>query len=131
MRCRDQLCRFPGCSRPAATADLDHSVSYADGGRTDAENLKALCRKHHLLKTFCGWREVQEPDGTVVWKAPTGHTYITTPAGGLLFNNLTRARTRTQDRQRRQRDERNLNRQDRLERANVQAAYAEANPPPF
>lgn len=131
VRCRDQLCRFPGCSRPADTADLDHSISYADGGRTDAENLKALCRKHHLLKTFCGWREVQEPDGTVVWKAPTGHTYITTPAGGLLFNNLTRARTRTQDRQRRQRDERNLNRQDRLERANVQAAYAEANPPPF
>ncbi|MDM2316741.1 hypothetical protein PP620_02955, partial [Mycobacteroides abscessus] len=34
-------------------------------------NLKALCRKHHLLKTCCGWREVQEPDGIIVWKAPT------------------------------------------------------------
>ncbi len=46
VRCRDQLCRFPGCSHPADTADLDHSIAYADGGRTTEDNLKALCRKH-------------------------------------------------------------------------------------
>ncbi len=131
IRCRDQLCRFPGCSHPADTADLDHSIAYAAGGRTAADNLKALCRKHHLLKTFCGWREIQEPDGTIIWKAPTGHTYPTTPAGGLLFNNLTRARSRTQDRQRRRTAERNLNQQHRLRHKHTQAAHAEANPPPF
>ncbi len=131
IRCRDQMCRFPGCSHPADTADLDHSIAYAAGGRTAAENLKALCRKHHLLKTFCGWREIQEPDGTIIWKAPTGHTYPTTPAGGLMFNNLTRARSRSQDRQRRRTAERNLNQQQRLQHKHEQAARAEANPPPF
>ncbi len=131
VRCRDQLCRFPDCSHPAETADLDHSVAYADGGRTAADNLKALCRKHYRLMTFCGWREIREPDGTIIWKAPTGHTYLTTPAGGLLFNNLTRARTHTQDRQRHRATERNLNQQRRLQRTHAQAAHAEANPPPF
>ncbi|ORA58249.1 HNH endonuclease signature motif containing protein [Mycobacteroides franklinii] len=131
VRCRDQLCRFPGCSQPADTADLDHSIPYADGGHTTAGNLKALCRKHHLLKTFCGWHEIQEPDGTIIWKAPTGHTYVTTPAGGLLFANLTRARTRSQDRQQRRRTERDLNRHERLQRQSARAAYAKANPPPF
>ncbi|KRQ21005.1 MULTISPECIES: HNH endonuclease signature motif containing protein [Mycobacteroides] len=131
IRCHDQMCRFPGCSHPADTADLDHSVAYADGGRTSVENLKALCRKHHLLKTFCGWREIQEPDGTVIWKAPTGHTYPTTPAGGLLFANLSRSRTRAQDRQQRRTAERNLNQRQRLQREHAQAARAKANPPPF
>ncbi|MGH3726247.1 MAG: DUF222 domain-containing protein [Mycobacterium sp.] len=131
VRCRDQMCRFPGCSHPAETADLDHSISYANGGRTTAANLKALCRKHHLLKTFCGWREIQEPDGTITWKAPTGHTYTTTPASGLLFANLTRARTRAQERQQRRTTERNLNQQDRIRRQTAAAAHAQANPPPF
>ncbi|MBA0047317.1 HNH endonuclease signature motif containing protein [Mycobacteroides sp. LB1] len=131
VRCRDQLCRFPGCAHPAENTDLDHSIAYADGGRTEAENLKALCRKHHMLKTFCGWREIQEPDGTIIWKAPTGHTYPTTPAGGLLFTNLTRDRTRTQDRQRRRTTERNLNRKSRSQRQTTQATHTQANPPPF
>ncbi|WP_309224199.1 MULTISPECIES: DUF222 domain-containing protein [unclassified Mycobacteroides] len=131
VRCRDQMCRFPGCSQPADKADLDHSISYANGGHTDADNLKALCRKHHLLKTFGGWREIQEPDGTIIWKAPTGHLYTTTPASSLLFANLTRARTRTQNREQRRAAERNHNRAERLQRQAEQAAYAEANPPPF
>lgn len=50
IRCRDQLCRFPGCSHPADTADLDHSIAYAAGGRTAADNLKALCCKHYRLR---------------------------------------------------------------------------------
>ncbi|NBQ42976.1 MAG: hypothetical protein EBU23_10855, partial [Mycobacteriaceae bacterium] len=44
--------------------------------------------KHHLLRTFWvgrgGWRDRQLPDGTIVWTAPTGHTYITRP-GALLY----------------------------------------------
>ncbi|WP_394329712.1 HNH endonuclease signature motif containing protein [Mycobacteroides abscessus] len=41
--------RFPGCSQPAESADLDHSIPYAIGGHTSADNLKALCRKHYRL----------------------------------------------------------------------------------
>jgi hypothetical protein len=62
-----------------------HTVAYHNGGWTHASNLKALCRKHHLLKTFGGWRDKQLPDGTVIWLLPDGHTYVTTPGSALLF----------------------------------------------
>jgi hypothetical protein len=86
VRWRDLTCRFPGCDAPAAVCDIDHTIADAIGGPTAASNLKLLCRKHHLLKTFCaGWSDRQLPDGTVIWTAPTGHAYPTYPAGALLF----------------------------------------------
>jgi hypothetical protein len=88
LRSRDLTCRAPGCDRPAVDCDLDHTVAYHDGGWTHASNLKALCRKHHLLKTFGGWRDKQLPDGTVIWFLPDGHTYVTTPGSALLFPNM-------------------------------------------
>jgi hypothetical protein len=88
VRCRDLTCRAPGCDRPAVDCDLDHTVAYRDGGSTHASNLKALCRKHHLLKTFGGWLDKQLPDGTVIWRLPDGHTYVTTPGSAMLFPSL-------------------------------------------
>jgi hypothetical protein len=90
VRCRDLTCRFPGCSRPAVACDLDHTVPFnhqnpANGGLTVWENLKCLCRQHHRLKTFGGWRDEQLADGTVIWTSPTGRTYRTDPAGADLF----------------------------------------------
>jgi hypothetical protein len=88
VRCRNLTCRFPGCDQPATRCDLDHTVPHADGGPTYASNLKALCRHHHLLKTFWGWRDQQLPDGTVIWTSPSGQTYITTPGSAVLFPTL-------------------------------------------
>ncbi|OJZ75670.1 HNH nuclease [Mycobacterium paraffinicum] len=90
VRCRDLTCRFPGCSRPAVVCDLDHTIPFnhqnpAAGGHTVAGNLKCLCRQHHRLKTFGGWRDTQLADGTVVWLSPSGRTYRTFPAGADLF----------------------------------------------
>jgi len=91
VRCRDLTCRFPGCDKPAQVCDLDHTVAYPLGP-THPSNLKCLCRFHHLLKTFwngaTGWRDRQLPDGTVVWTAPTGHTYVTHPGSKHLFPRL-------------------------------------------
>jgi hypothetical protein len=88
VRCRDLTCRFPGCDRAAEQADIDHTVPWPLGP-THPSNLKLLCRRHHLLKTFyCGpngWRDLQQPDGTVLWTSPTGHTYTTKPGASLLF----------------------------------------------
>lgn len=88
VRCRDLTCRFPGCDKPATEADIDHTVPNPVGP-THASNLKCLCRFHHLLKTFWGghdgWRDRQYPDGTIIWTAPTGHTYTTHPGSRLLF----------------------------------------------
>ena len=64
IRCRDMTCRFPGCDEPAQVCDIDHTIAYP-AGPTQASNLKCLCRKHHLLKTFGGWHDQQLPDGTV------------------------------------------------------------------
>lgn len=90
VRCRDLTCRFPGCSRPAMVCDLDHTVPFnhrdpAAGGRTVAENLKCLCRQHHRLKTFGGWRDRQLADGTVIWTSPTGNTYRTSLRERICF----------------------------------------------
>lgn len=91
VRCRDLTCRFPGCKQPATTTDVDHTIPYPYGP-TQASNLKCLCRRHHLLKTFWvgqgGWRDRQLPDGTIVWTAPDGRTHTTTPGSRLLFGEL-------------------------------------------
>ncbi|MGE2693014.1 DUF222 domain-containing protein, partial [Mycolicibacterium pulveris] len=86
VRMRDMTCRFPGCDRPAQYCDIDHTTPYP-GGPTHPSNTKCLCRLHHLLKTFCGWRDQQDPDGTIVWTAPSGHTYRTYPFSRVLFPN--------------------------------------------
>ncbi|WP_024444073.1 HNH endonuclease signature motif containing protein, partial [Mycobacterium sp. UM_WGJ] len=88
VRCRDLTCRWPGCDRPAADCDLDHTIAYADGGPTHGSNLKCYCRTHHLVKTFWGWRDQQLPDGTVILTSPSGQTYVTTPGSSWLFPQL-------------------------------------------
>ena len=91
VRCRDLTCRFPGCEEPATSCDIDHTIPYP-AGPTQASNLKTLCRKHHLLKTFWGgdggWHDRQSPDGTITWTAPDGQTYTTQPGSHLLFPSL-------------------------------------------
>jgi Domain of unknown function (DUF222) len=89
IRCRDMTCRFPGCAEPAYGCDIDHTIAHPLGP-TQASNLKCLCRKHHLLKTFWGWRDEQHPDGTVIWTSPDGQTYTTHPGSRLLFPTLCR-----------------------------------------
>ncbi|CQD18615.1 13E12 repeat-containing protein [Mycobacterium lentiflavum] len=88
VRCRDLTCRFPGCEKPATETDLDHTIPHAQGGATHASNLKCLCRQHHLMKTFWGWRDRQLSDGTVIWTSPSGRTYVTAPGSALLFPDL-------------------------------------------
>jgi hypothetical protein len=88
LRWRDLTCRWPGCEKPAEKSDIDHTVAYPVGS-THPSNLKAYCRTHHLIKTFCvgplGWTDRQLPDGTIVLGAPTGHVYATEPHGAAMF----------------------------------------------
>lgn len=79
VRVRDGRCRFPGCSRRAERADLDHTTAWAHGGHTADANLAALCRHHHRLKHESGWRVVQEPGGVTRWMSPVGHVLRTWP----------------------------------------------------
>jgi len=157
VRSRDVTCRAPGCDHPAFDCDVDHTIAYHTGGLTHASNLKALCRKHHLLKTFGGWRDKQLPDGTVIWVLPDGHTYVTMPGSALLFPHLcvptgdlppaqpsnvaqcsnremtmpTRTRTRTQSRAHRIDAERRLNRRLRVAAGPTPTSACDTAPPPF
>jgi hypothetical protein len=88
IRWRDVTCRAPGCDVPARQCDIDHVIPFGDGGPTHASNLSCKCRKHHLAKTFCGWKDKQLPDGTLIWTLPDGQTYVTTPGSAQLFPSL-------------------------------------------
>ena len=72
---RDRTCRFPGCRAPAHLSDLDHAQSWESGGTTSAQNLGALCRLHHRLKTHGGWKLESASDGSCVWTSPHGKRY--------------------------------------------------------
>jgi hypothetical protein len=80
---RDRTCRFPGCRRSAALSDLDHAQSWEDGGTTSLDNLGALCRRHHQLKTHGGWKIESRADGSCTWTSPLGKIYQT-PVRSIL-----------------------------------------------
>lgn len=81
LRIRDGRCRFPGCERPAAESDVDHTVADEHGGCTDHDNLAHLCRAHHRLKHHTGWRMRQRVGGAVHWLSPAGRWYDAPPDG--------------------------------------------------
>ena len=74
---RDRTCRFPGCAQSAHRCDIDHVQPYNHrlpewGGSTHPDNLQALCRRHHNLKTAGLWTVQAAPDHTRVWSGPRG-----------------------------------------------------------
>jgi hypothetical protein len=76
---RDRSCRFPTCTRPAESCDLDHTIPWEHGGTTSAGNLGPVHRGHHNDKTHHGWQLQQPEPGRFVWTAPTGHRYEVDP----------------------------------------------------
>ena len=80
VQVRDQTCRFPGCARPAARCDLDHTVAWEEGGGTSEGNLAHLCRAHHRLKHMAGWDVEQRAGGVLHWTSPLRRRYVTEPA---------------------------------------------------
>jgi hypothetical protein len=79
IRARSATCTAPGCGRPAARCDLDHTRPWDDGGATCECNLAPLCRHHHRCKQAEGWRLEQPEPGVLVWRVPSGRRYATTP----------------------------------------------------
>jgi hypothetical protein len=82
---RDQHCRFPGCRQSTSRSDLDHSIDWQLGGKTEVANLGHLCRRHHTLKHHTPWRVVHKPGGVLEWTSPTGRIYPDRPAGAVHF----------------------------------------------
>lgn len=76
---RDELCRFPGCNRPAQLCDLDHVQEWQDAGVTAVHNLVSLSRPHHLAKSAGLWQEELQRNGSIDWEDPWGGRF-TDPA---------------------------------------------------
>jgi hypothetical protein len=79
IKIRSRRCGFPGCGRPAARCDDDHTIPHHKGGRTCECNLHPLCRRHHQTKQAPGWRLDQPEPGVLVWTTPAGRTITVTP----------------------------------------------------
>ncbi|MEL7976076.1 DUF222 domain-containing protein [Isoptericola sp. F-RaC21] len=108
---RDATCRFPGCTRPAGRSDVDHTVAWADGGQTRADNLAHLCRRHHVMKHSTRWtvRQVTGTtagvadgtagslDGTLEWTSPTGRIHATAPTSPETTRHRTPPRPLVED----------------------------------
>jgi hypothetical protein len=77
---RSTRCTAPGCARPAARCDLDHTDPWHLGGLTCPCNLSPLCRHHHKCKQSDGWTLEQPEPGVMHWRTPAGRTYTTTPS---------------------------------------------------
>jgi hypothetical protein len=89
VQVRDRTCARPGCSAPAESCDLDHTVEYhRDNGTTSADNLGPLCRRDHQVKTDAGFRLVQTEPGVFEWTTPAGHRYRMVPGEDAAHEKL-------------------------------------------
>jgi hypothetical protein len=79
IRARSGTCTAPGCTRPAARCDLDHTLPWDQGGLTCQCDLAPLCRHHHRCKQAQGWHLDQPQPGVLIWRTPAGRSYRTTP----------------------------------------------------
>ncbi|MBF6326897.1 HNH endonuclease signature motif containing protein [Nocardia transvalensis] len=91
VRALDGQCRFPGCTMPAADAEIDHSEPFdvthpGRGGATVLSNLAVLCSRHHRLKQTADaqaipWRTRRLDADRLQWTSPTGDVHSTVRDG--------------------------------------------------
>jgi hypothetical protein len=79
VKVRNARCTAPGCGRPAARCDLDHTLAWDQGGLTCECGLAPLCRHHHRCKQAEGWLLEQPEPGFLRWRTPAGRRYTTAP----------------------------------------------------
>ncbi|WP_374700113.1 HNH endonuclease signature motif containing protein [Brevibacterium sp. Mu109] len=91
VRAKWRTCTVPGCSYPAGWCEIEHCCRFskidpASGGLTVMENLHAMCKHHHELKTQGVIRLQRLGRNEVAWVLPMGQTASTSPpplAAGL------------------------------------------------
>lgn len=66
-------CARDGCNRLAQDADIDHKTPWAQGGKTDIEELRPLCPRDHVHRHLTRAIYRSRPDNSVQVITPTGH----------------------------------------------------------
>ena len=90
VQCRDGICVYPGCSRPASRCEAHHLDHWADGGPTALWNLAALCKGHHTRHHDGEFDIHRTPEGDLRFVGRDG-TLIGTATGGHWKRPRTRA----------------------------------------
>jgi hypothetical protein len=81
LQARDSTCRFPGCGVPAERTEGHHLRHWANGGRTDLNNLLSLCRFHHHRLHDGAFGIAVLPGGKLSFEAPDGRAVISGSRG--------------------------------------------------
>jgi len=81
VRLRDETCRGPGCIIHSKHCEIDHTIAWEDGGKTELTNLAPYCKPDHISKHNGGWRTTQEEDGVLRHQGKSGHAYTSYPDG--------------------------------------------------
>lgn len=63
-------CVFPGCETPVEWCQFHHIDPWGEGGVSDLDNYRPLCRHHHHLCHEGGWRLILDPGGRAVALPP-------------------------------------------------------------
>ena len=68
---RDRGCSHPGCTVPGYGCQVHHAEKdWADGGKTDVDDLGFACGPHNRLVKRGGWRTRKGRDGSTEWLPP-------------------------------------------------------------
>ncbi|MGO3191296.1 MAG: DUF222 domain-containing protein [Microbacterium sp.] len=65
-------CARDRCARLALDAEIDHRIPWAQGGKTDLEDLRPLCPRDHVTRHRTRAVYRSRPDGSVQVVTPTG-----------------------------------------------------------
>jgi hypothetical protein len=89
VRLRDGTCRGLGCRTPWKQCELDHTLAWEHGGKTELDNLVLRCKPDHLAKHNDGWHTTQHPHGIIRHQTRTGQTYTSYPDGSWTSHGIT------------------------------------------
>lgn len=92
------ICSWPGCTRPAYSAQAHHLIAHKNGGETSLENMTYVCREHNALNDddrqgIHGHLDRIPTSGYVRWIPPDKHSppqfntaFVTAMAGRSYAN---------------------------------------------
>jgi hypothetical protein len=72
LEARDRTCVVPGCD-VSRGLQVDHRKPFAQLGPTDLENCALLCKLHHDMKTYLGYRLERHADGSWTFPPPVDY----------------------------------------------------------
>ena len=80
LEARDQGCRAPGCSMPAAWCTAHHLKPWSQGGTTSLQDTALFCFVHHnYFIHLLGWTITGDPNGTLHFTHPQGWPTLDSP----------------------------------------------------